>query len=308
MHDCLVVIFNHRYDDNIIKIRKLYGERFDKIVMLMPFYDGKDPDVIPVYESSFQFEGYLIQAYEKLREIDADNYIFIGDDVCLHPELSGENIERFLNFYEKKVFIATLYRINTPYQFAWPSSRDSSIPFFQRGTRWKSSVPDYADALKCFEEFYGEKYNEEYTDAFFEGRCDGEEDEEHRRAVEAFLKANRNTRKIPYPMGWGYCDFFVITREQLFSISRLCGVFSAMNMFVEIAIPTAIILTTRRRDVVLLPETGYKWELYWGDKRKEFEDKYHKDVGYLYENWNPKTLFVHPVKLSAWSLEKGKNK
>ena len=161
MRNCLVVIFNHRYDDNIEKVRKLYGERFDKIVMLMPFYDGTDPNVIPVYESSFQFEGYLIQAYEKLMEIDAENYIFIGDDVCLRPELSGDNIEQFLNFCGKKVFIATLFKINRPYQFAWLSSRDSSIPFFQRGTRWKSSVPDYAEAMKRFADFYGEEYEKE---------------------------------------------------------------------------------------------------------------------------------------------------
>ncbi len=302
MSDCLVIIFNHRYEDNIVKVRELYRERFSRIVMLMPFYNGTDPDIIPVYESSFQFEGYLIQAYEKLMKIDAENYIFIGDDVCLHPELSEGKINQMLGFQGKKVFVTGIWNINIPYLFRWPHARDSSIPFFQRGARWKASIPTYMEAMQLFEDFNGRKYSEEYTDDFFAGRYEGESDEEHQDAVKEFLKLNRNTRKIPYPMAMAYSDFFIIAREQLFPIARLCGVFSAMNMFVEIAIPTAVVLTTQREDVVLFSDTDYDMKIYWENDREEFEEKNHKSIQYLYKNWNPKMLFIHPVKLSAWSL------
>ena len=46
---CLVVIFNHRFDRNLPALRKIYGERFAGIRFLVPFYDGSDADVIPVY-------------------------------------------------------------------------------------------------------------------------------------------------------------------------------------------------------------------------------------------------------------------
>lgn len=303
LQNCLVVIFNHRYDNNIEKIKKLYGERFSKVVILMPFYDGDDPDVIPVYESSYQFCGYLIQAYEKLQEIDAEYYTFIGDDVCLNPELSEKTINQMFGLQGKKIFITSMFSLNEPNNFYWSPSRDSSVPFFHRGTRWKANVPNYTEAMKCFQDFFG-KYDEEYTDEFFEGRNGGESDEEHQQAIENFLKQNRNTRRIPYPMAGGYSDVFVIKREHLFTISRLCGVFSAMNMFVEIALPTAIVLTTKREDVVLCHELNYKEQVYWeSDNVKGFEDHNHRSIDYLYGNWDPKILYIHPVKLSKWSLE-----
>lgn len=37
---CLIIIFNHRYDSNIKKIKELYGRRFSDIYILMPFFEG----------------------------------------------------------------------------------------------------------------------------------------------------------------------------------------------------------------------------------------------------------------------------
>ena len=46
----LIIIYNHRFDQNIEKLNKIYGERFSKIYHLVPFYDGDLPNVIPVFE------------------------------------------------------------------------------------------------------------------------------------------------------------------------------------------------------------------------------------------------------------------
>lgn len=59
----LLVVYNHRYDKNIARMRELYAKRFSHIYHIMPFYDGQKQDVIPVYESSYCFSGYLSQAY-----------------------------------------------------------------------------------------------------------------------------------------------------------------------------------------------------------------------------------------------------
>lgn len=88
---CLVIIFNHRYDKNISKLRRIYGERFSDIKFLMPFYDGDDADVIPVYESSYQFQGFLVQAYEKLKNISCTHYLFIADDLIINPKFTENN-------------------------------------------------------------------------------------------------------------------------------------------------------------------------------------------------------------------------
>ena len=71
-----------------------------------------------------------------------------------------------------------------------------------------------------------------------------------------------------------------------------------MNMFVEIAIPTATVLTYKRNDVVFFKSNSEL--IMWGNDRIAFENKYDKDFSRLYNEWDDKLFYVHPVKLSRW--------
>ena len=46
---CLLIIYNHRYDDNIEKLERIYKNRFSDIYHIVPFYNGTIENVIPVY-------------------------------------------------------------------------------------------------------------------------------------------------------------------------------------------------------------------------------------------------------------------
>ena len=59
----LIIIYNHRYDSNVSILEGIYKERFSDIFHLMPFYDGDKPNVIPVYENSRYFQGYIAQGF-----------------------------------------------------------------------------------------------------------------------------------------------------------------------------------------------------------------------------------------------------
>ncbi len=48
----LLVVYNHRYDKNIPVIDKIYQNRFSHVFHLVPFYDGEQENVIPVYDLS----------------------------------------------------------------------------------------------------------------------------------------------------------------------------------------------------------------------------------------------------------------
>lgn len=72
MKICLTIIFNHRYDDNIKKLKRIYRGRFSEIRFIVPFYDLSDEDVIPVFESSYNFQGYLAQARNDLLKVNAN--------------------------------------------------------------------------------------------------------------------------------------------------------------------------------------------------------------------------------------------
>ena len=53
---CLSFVFNHQFEQNIPKLRTIYGERFSTIRYLSPFSTySVDEEVIPIYETSIHF-------------------------------------------------------------------------------------------------------------------------------------------------------------------------------------------------------------------------------------------------------------
>ena len=306
---CLVIVFNHRYDQNLPLLRKIYGKRFSEIRFLMPFYDGSDADVIPVYESSYQFQGFLIQAYEKLKNIPCTHYLFVADDLILHPGLNETNFATQTNIQGKKFLAQNISNFNVPGRFQWwPWTAGSSKPFFDRSTEWKSSLCTYDEAMAKFKDFFGVAYKEIYDKDFFGdpnkpgntviGKWNNAE--EHSKIVAEFIKSNGGLTKIPYPMAAGLVDIFCVDKGSLFEFSRLCGIFAAMNMFVEIAIPTAVVLTYKKDEVQFFQADSRK--MLWGKDRTDFENKYEKDFNRLYNEWEENILYVHPVKLSRWKV------
>lgn len=305
---CLVVMFNHRFDKNLPLLRKIYGERFSDIKFLMPFYDGADADVIPVYESSHQFQGYFIQAYDKLKDIPCTHYLFIGDDLIIRPDLDEINFTARTNMHGKKFLDCKFTPINNPNGFRWYWAANFSKPFYDAATSWKNSLLPYDKAIAKFNEFFGTKYNEIYDEAFFGnpnepgvtimGQWNNPGD--FINVVNKFIASNGNSLKIPYPMAGGYSDIFCVDKTSLFEFSRLCGIFSAMNLFVEAAIPTAAVLTFKRDDVAFFSrESGV---ILWNDDRIALEKKYDKNFSRLYREWQAQIFFIHPVKLSGWKL------
>ncbi len=89
---CLVVVFNHRFDQNLPFLRSLYRGRFSMVRFLVPFYRGDDPDVIPVFESSATFQGYFAQAQRSLLMPDISHYVFVADDLLLNPMVNEHNL------------------------------------------------------------------------------------------------------------------------------------------------------------------------------------------------------------------------
>lgn len=296
---CLVIIFNHRYDDNIRKLRKLYEERFSRIFFLVPFYQGEDADVIPVYESSYQFTGYLIQAYQRLMECDAEYFLFAGDDCIINPFIDEKNAVSEFGLSDKELFLSGMAPLNAPGMFYWMHSRKAPEAFLSRAVEWRGELPTAEEAFGRFERFFGGA-DREYTDSFFAGQMKNETEPEHFRAIADFLQSNGGSREVVYPLAWGYADIFLIKRSRLFSIARLNGILSAMNLFVEIAFPTSIVLTIPRKKIQMMGDLqNYSSKVVWTRKEKEELQARFQSVEDLRQKWPPAILFMHPIKLSG---------
>ena len=127
-----IVVFNHQFEKNIPKLRNIYKERFSTIRYLSPFSKSKDPEVIPIFETSVHFQGYFAQSFSHLPK-DCDYYVFCGDDLILNPCLNESNLINTLNCNESS-YIKYLNPI-WEHSFAWHKFEEcnrfteKSIPF-----------------------------------------------------------------------------------------------------------------------------------------------------------------------------------
>ena len=104
----LLVIYNHRYDKNIPRINQVYANRFSYVYHIVPFYDGDLENVIPVYDNSFQFQGYISQAYQHLKGKGFTHFVCVADDMVINPQLNEHNFFELSGIDEDACFVHEL--------------------------------------------------------------------------------------------------------------------------------------------------------------------------------------------------------
>ena len=137
----LLIVYNHRYDKNIPVLEKLYEGRFDHVFHIIPFYDGDKENVIPVYESSWYFSGYISQAYSHIRKQGFTHYFIVADDMILNPEITQENIFVKMGLKEDECFLDYLH-IMQELDWRWHQMRAMQYRVKQRGVEISGILPD----------------------------------------------------------------------------------------------------------------------------------------------------------------------
>ncbi len=112
-----MIIYNHKYPQNVPIINHIYGDRFSHIYHLMPFYQRpggergdkkEEQNIIPVYDNSHYFQGYVAHGLHHYYQEDAPHYIFIADDLMLDPLINESNYTDYFNLSENSGFIEAL--------------------------------------------------------------------------------------------------------------------------------------------------------------------------------------------------------
>lgn len=298
---CLLIIYNHRYDDNIEKLENIYSERFSHIMHIIPFYNGTRENVIPVYECSFRFQGYIAQAWARFQG-DYEQYLFIADDMILNPEINEGNYQKYFHVKNEEAFLTWTKPIGDLGGWGFGRRFMDPLPVFEwyNGTHWKDEI---MQAEKAFEIAETKGFSRENFTI----------------PLRIIWNNRRNIRKYPrlfvlffkilllgaqqcqYPVWGGYSDVIIVPGKKMKEIAHMLGVFAGMNLHVEMAIPTAINLICEK--VKEQNDIEGEIKLIWNmEEKQNMVKKYNGNYHKLVEAWDKKWVLIHPVKLSQWDV------
>jgi hypothetical protein len=294
---CLSFVFNHQYEKNIPKLKIIYGDRFSTIRFLSPFSDWSvDKAIIPIFETSIHFQGYFAQAYSHLPK-DFDYYVFCADDLLLNPKFNEGNLIDKLNCH-RSAYIKYLNPI-WEHSFAWHKFEESlSFPDENSTIPTQQFLPQREDLLRIYEE-HGLKYRNVGLHNFW-GINDKTLSLERIMSGIKYLFKNRLKRHIHFPLVEGYSDLIVIPKENLKLFCHLCGIFAAMNLWVDTAIATSMLLSCEK--ITQERDHGFMGKEFWNqiDAYKAIS-KAEGKIEKINDLFSEETSYIHPIKLSEFS-------
>jgi len=293
---CLSFVFNNQFENNIPKLRELYDDRFSTIRYLSPFSRSQNIGIVPVFETSMHFQGYFAQAFAHLPK-DCEYYVFCGDDLILNPCLNESNLINALNC-DDSAYIKYLNPV-WEHSFAWHkfeecirfTENEYSIPY-------KNLLPSRNALLRIYE-----KHGLNYRNLGFHNFKGVKEKKittnRIKSGISYFLR-NRNKRFINYPLVEGYSDLIVVPQSHIEMFCYYCGIFAAMNLWVDAAVATALILSGSK--IKTEKDTNYSGTEYWNgeeiiDRLKPSKNRLDK-IGVIFQE---EELYIHPIKLSSYN-------
>lgn len=301
----LCVMFNHPYVKNIPLIRETFRASFDSVMFVVPYTASSDEDAITSYRGSYGFQGYIVDAAQKLLQSDADYFFFMQDDVVLNPYLTGDILVEKLRLREGGAFIPAFrplagelrdwdWTLASLWKILFPMNRISG----GGAEAWLAALPAAEEAFSKLRTQYGFDFPPITFDRNNKGVFHNAVPDPYystciyKAAAEGLFETadGRSSVRLPYPFCYGMSDFFAVDRETLIAMLHPLGVFSAAGLFVETAIPTAIAVAARR--VMRSADAGMVANWFWGNHRQTL------DVNTIKKQFERNLLLVHPIKIS----------
>lgn len=311
---CLLILFNHRFDKNLSLLDEMYRNRFTHVRYIVPFYDGPRKDVIAVYGRSIFFETYIAQAYNVLKDEGFDYFYIIADDMIINPQINERNIKEFFELEEGESWIPHLRTIREQNYF-WIGTLSAYIynPK-QKYVEIKNELPVLQEAIAKFREQGLENPMElSRYDVFKDFTLKIDSLANKARLLLRILSRLRNPFKkgvkLNYPLAASYSDTLLVAGETMARFAHYCGVFGATSLFVEVAIPTALVLASEKK-IKTERDIMHKGRSYWKTSDNVFCESPHylwdnleveyKNLDDMIRNFPQDAIYMHPVKLSKW--------
>ena len=293
---CLSFVFNHQYEKNIPKLKKIYGDRFSTIRYLSPFSTfNDDQEVIPIYETSINFQGYIAQAFKYLPN-DCDYYIFCADDLLLNPDFNENNILNRLNCINTS-YIKYLNPV-WEHSFAWHKFEEcNSYPSDGCIVDYSNLLPTRTELLNKYIEFGISYRNIDLRN--FRGIHDKTITWERIWSGLKYLIKTKYKNYVHLPLVEGYSDFIIIPSKTIKRFCHYCGIFSAMNIWVDAAIATAMVLSSDQ--IRTEKDHSYKGTEIWNEKELSAKTARSKNkLDQITKVFDKDEFYIHPIKLSKF--------
>jgi hypothetical protein len=298
----LIIIYNHQYNRNIEILEKLYNKRFNNIYHLVPFYSGDKPNVISVYESSHYFQGYIAQGFKSFFKEKYKHYFFIADDLILNPVINQENYTEYFKLDAASCFLPNWITLHERKEWWKRVGEAFRYKIKAPGVEPEGQLPDYKTALKLFDD-----HNLKIMPLSFNQIWP------HPLSIKDFAriivkdksyifryikdKLIRNNYNLSYPLVGSYSDISIVSADSIKKFSHYCGVFAVTKLFVEIALPTALALSSKK--IVVEENLELKGFAIWTKEDLQILDKFEFRFNSLLQEF-PNYLYIHPIKLSKW--------
>jgi hypothetical protein len=303
---CLIIVFNHRFDKNIPVLEKIYKNRFSAVYFLVPFYNGTHPNVIPVYESSHFFQSFFAQGFHQFYKEEFSHYLFIGDDCILNPAINENNLYEKTGLQPGADFIPGLFTLHSISGSGWWHT-PKGIEFFtnRKGAEIARELPSREEAMRRFQHHNLEIRPLTGRNIFGDKKISFLRWWQSPIYKQFFLRMKwkefRKNGKIelPYPVAGSYSDILIVTKDIIAEFCRYCGIMAAAGLFVEIAIPTALVLLSKK--IMQEHELRVSGKALWSsDEWEAVEQNYGKSLSRLIKEFPQNQLHYHPIKLSRW--------
>ncbi|MFV0468471.1 MAG: hypothetical protein ACK5MK_06040, partial [Dysgonomonas sp.] len=261
-------------------------------------------------DNSYYFESYIAQAYQILKSKGSfDHFIFVADDLILNPAIDENNYKQQYGIGIHETFYPKFLSLEQRGREKWLNLMH--ILYFKiatPGLEIKGEFPSYDEALMLFKkngiepsplnlrDIYSLPGLKKYPRTF--------------KGFYSYLKRKREINRLPklkslnldIPLVSGFSDHFVIANSDFKKFSHYCGLFAACRLFVEFAIPSALILSCKEK-IKTEDSIDLKSVTYWLKDRECFEDAYGLSLKKLLSSFPEETLFIHPIKMSKWEID-----
>jgi hypothetical protein len=303
----LIIIYNHQYNKNIEISERIYKDRFSNIYHLVPFYHGNRQNVIPVYESSWYFQGYVAQGFKSFFRENFTHYFFIADDLFLNPVINEKNYPEHFKLKQNTCFLPGFVTLHNVTFGWWPRVKEAfqfnmKVPGVEAG----GQLPDYDTAIAAFKKFgleikpltIGQVWRIPSSVKDF-GRMIFLNSTNLVRILRSKITGNK--LNLPYPLVGSYSDIFIVSSDAIRQFCHYCGVFAATKLFVEVGLPTSLVLTAQ--EIVTEKELKLQGKALWTKEQLKLFDRYENKLKMLSDDFPENYLYLHPVKFSEWETE-----